>query len=347
MGIKSLIGHLNKSDVGKIYWHNFCAQFRANLLDEGIARQVFQLASVNDAYRREVDAHARSAGTYDLADIARQAIYFASSENMYALSASRLRPKLTELPKFVSTVISDNTFEAYCAKNVPGLSKLFIGVLTKAGASPVRRGHGFRELFSEMRARKITRINDLPGAAKNILPHIAIRTRYARFWLAGDPTDFPNDPDSVRDLFGLGYLKKGDWLIRISMPTTALFSELGKNAELIRRPSAFCVNDDVAPRFRGITADDHAKPPASPLKRHGTTVHLDRVENAQLPDDGEQEWICPQVAVRQANIDFDLLGEIKADRHAPSNADFRKYLTKTLPLAKADEATVINALTRM
>ena len=347
MSIKNLIRHLKGSEIGKIYWHNFCLQYRANLLDEGIARQVFRLASVNESYRKAIDAHAAGSSTYDLPHIARQALYLVSSENMYALTASQLAPILSDLPETVSTVISDKTFEAYCAKSVPGLANILILLMSKAGASSIPRGVGLRDIFMEMHARGITRINDLPGATKQILPYIAIRTRAPRFWLAGDPKGFPNDPDAVRDLFGLGYLKKGDWLIRISMPTTALYKELGTNANLVKRPSAFCVNDDEAPRFRGITIDDHKNHPAIPLTRHGTTIKLDKLENGQLPDDGEDEWICPQLAIKNANVDFDLLGEIKTDRLAPSNqAYFDKYLKVMLPLSKIDETAVIDALIR-
>jgi hypothetical protein len=345
MSIKILIRHLKGSDIGKIYWHNFCVQYRANLLDEKISQQVFRSASVNNDYRKEVDNHAAGHGSYDLSYHARQALYIAANENMYAISASRFMPKLSDLPSTVSTVISDTTFERYCVKTVPGLSNTLIQLLIRLGASTIPPGVGLRHIFAEMHARGITRINDLPGAAKNILPFIVIKTKPSRFWLAGDPQGFPDDPDAVRDLFGLGYLKKGDWLIRISMPTSALYKELGTNASMVKRPSAFCVNDDVAPRFRGVTVEDHIRYPVTPLTRHGTTINLNKVEKGQFPDDGESEWICPQVAFRNDEIKFDLLGDIKADRLAPSNkAYFDKYLKVMLPLSKNDEKSVIAAL---
>lgn len=221
---------------------------------------------------------------------------------------------------------------------------MLISVLIKMGASTVPRGLKLSKIFEEMHANGIRRIDDLPNAKNNILPYIAIRTRFARFWLAGNPHGLPDDPDAIRDLFGLGYLRKGDWLIRVSMPTVEVYRELGMNSKLVRRPTAFCVTDDGAPRFRGLTVDDHMRIPGSPVKTNGTTVQLNKVENDELPDNGEMEWACPEVASQQKNFHFDLLGKIKSDRPKPNNTDFAKYLRKTLPLSTDEEQKVIDFL---
>lgn len=345
MAIESLVGHLKQSDIGHVYWLNFCGQFRAGLLDENIARQVFRTASTDKNYRELVARASIDPGKLDLSHIARQALYSASTDNMHAISACRAFPAAGDLPGTVSTVISNQTFESYCITSVPGFRSVLIDALTKTGYAAPGRGFGITQLFAELHKRGISCLNDLPGAAKSILPYITIKTRYARFWLAGDPKDLPNDPERVRDIFGLGYLKKGDWLLRVSLPTVVLHELLGSNATLIRRPGAFCVNDDVAPRFRGLTTAEHNLYPAFPVDSHGTTVDLERVAAGHLPDDGREEWICPQFAVKGNEIKLVLLGDIKTDRFIPTNANYKGYLEKALPLSVDEEHKIISQLT--
>lgn len=346
MSIRQFIGHLKGADIGRIYWHNFCVQFRADLIDKGIAQQVFRIASVNSGYRKAASV---GAPKYDPSFAARQAIYLATAENTLALSASRVGPQRSDLPALVSTVISVNTFEEHCTKDAHELRNMLIAASINLGASPFPAPpatFGLKDVFSALYRRGIRRIDKdkLPGVTSNILPYVVLRTRFARFWLAGDPTGFPNDPDDVRDLFGLGYLKQGDWLIRISIPTDNLVATLGVNANLIKRPVAFCVNDDEAPRFRGTTKQDHSNLNTMAPSKNGITARLDKIEALVTPDDGEMEWVSPQVALGQTGVQFDLLGEVSGTRSKPTNADFEAYLKKELPLSDSDEQAVIDAL---
>lgn len=345
MSIRQFIDHLTHSEIGRIYWHNFCIQFLSNLVDKRIARQVFRIASVSPGYRKAVE---KGAPKYDVPFAARQAIYSATAENSLAISACKVGSKRPDLPMVVSTVVSAKTFEDHCAKNARELKRSLIAASITLGASPIPalpRSFGLTDVFGELHRRKITRIDNLPGVASTVLPYIVVRTRCARFWLAGDPARLPNDPDAVRDLFGLGYLKPGDWLIRFSLETDTLLKNLGANARLVKRPSAFCVNDDEAPRFRGLTRNDHKSAKGKAVSRWGTTARLDQLAALAMPDDGENEWISPQIALGQDNVRIDILGEVNTPRSKPTNADFEAYLKKELPLTTLDEQTVVDALT--
>ncbi len=344
MPIGTLVDDLKRSDIGSIYWRNFCIQFRADLLDQDIARQIFKTAATDKSYRAAIDRNAIHPGKFDLPHIARQALYSACTDNMHAISASTCCPTLGDLPNIVSTVISYQTFEGYCIKSIPVFRRMLIGMLAKSGCAMPSRGFGTRNMLAELHKRGIVCLNDLPDFTKSILPYITIKTRYARFWLAGDPAGFPSHPDEVRDLFGLGYLKKGDGLLRISMPTSVLAQMLGGNVSLIRRPVAFCVNDDDAPRFRGLTVDEHHRIPLATIDKHGITVHLERLAVGDPSNDGEQEWICPQVALNGNDIKIDLLGDVQTDRATPSNMTYKDYLSTAFSLSAADEHAIITKL---
>lgn len=313
-------------------------QYNAGMLDRAIARQIFLTAANDKIYR---DA-ATSKVTRDLPSLALNALYSACADNIHAISAVTDNIDLNMLPTTVSTVISATTLEAYCIKSEPAFRAELIKILTKLGSPTPKKGFGLTAVFAELAKIGITDVSNLPGVRNPALKYVTLKSRYARFWLAGDPAGLPSDPHEVRDLFGLGSLKAGEWLIRVTMPRTAMLVLLGANTTMIRRPSAFCVNDSIEPRFRGLTPDEFAT--SKKINPQGTTAHLGHLESGARPANGADEWICPQVALAGTDIRFVLLGEITKPRTVPDNDIFAEYLEREFCLSSSTEKNIIKKL---
>ena len=181
--------------------------------------------------------------------------------------------------------------------------------------------------------------NDIPGFDSFLVPKIELRTANLRFWMAGDPEGMPSEADDVRDFLGLGYLNPGDSLVRISLSRSTLLQHLNAAASEAYRPSAFCVNDIVAPRFRGRHSSESNTPPVT--HEYGMTANL---SGGKSPSDGTQEWICPSIIVDAKEVHIELLGAIKNPRVEPNNAEFAAHLLVYGALTAANEKLVMNAI---
>lgn len=344
MPIPQLVEQLKKSDIGRIYWANFCMQQHVGLLDLAISKAVFHEAANNPDYLYQLREVTRL-GVGDASTFAMMSLISSAEANSVAISASKTLTTGAALPARLSTVLSVKTFTDHCLSDV-GRDKLTALWTRMQTWLPGGRKLGIADdcyrALEGLPGMGMVDINKLHDHENFLVPKIKIRTRYLRFWMGGDPAAMPGNADEIRDQLALGYLKKDqDALVRISFDKTVLHDALSKASEpQYRRPSAFCVNDVDAPRFRGRSGMETIDPPSH--NSHGNTVKL---IGGIVPDEGVAEWICPSIEVDSTDIHVELLGPISVDHSVPSNGQFADYLQAHGCLTPADERAILDALT--
>ena len=338
MATKALIENLKKSEIGQIYWANVCMQYELGLLNTDKSKQIFSQAA-NDKDFTDTLTYIRKYGVGDASKAALAALIKQSEHNTMAIDACVKVINDTQLPEKLSTVMSTKIFAEHCLSSEGrfALTAEWIQRMTLTGSqpsSPIDSAHLVLQHFYNDGARDQT---DIPGFDKFLLPKIQIRTRNLRFWMAGDPKDMPKNADDVRDFLGIAYLNPGDSLVRISLSKATLtrYDNL-----TIRRPSAFCVNDIVAPRFRGRHSSDSSAPPVT--HEYGMTANL---KGEMSPSEGTKEWICPSITVDAKDIiDVELLGPVKNLRTVPDNNQFAKHLSVFGAITGKIEKSVIKGI---
>lgn len=337
MSTRTLIRHLQNSEIGQIYWANVCMQYELGLLDTTKSKLIFSSAANHKDYT-DLLADISTYGVGDASNAALTALIKQSERNAMAIEACAKDTDRTHLPSKVSTVMSAKTFSDYCLSSAgrAALTAEWIRRMTLTGSAripPIGSEYLVLKYFYDDGARDQ---NDIPGFENFLLPQIQIQTKYLRFWMAGDPKSMPTGADDVRDVLGLGYLNPGDVLVRISLSRSTLLKSLSSEA---RRPSAFCVNDIVAPRFRGRHSTESSTPPS--IHEYGMTANL---SGGTTPSDGTQEWICPSITANAKDIHVELLGAIENPRTEPNNGQFAAHLMAYGALTPAIEQSVIDGI---
>lgn len=337
MPIATLISHLQSSEVGQIYWANLCMQYELGVLDKSKSKLIFSNAA-NDRDFTDLLSDISKYGVGDASIGALTTLIKQSEHNAMAIDACAKDTERTHLPAKVSTVMSAKTFVDHCLSSAgrTALTAEWIRRMALSGKTlipPIGSEYLVLKYFYDDGARDQ---NDIPGFDKFLQPQIQIRTRELRFWMAGDPKVMPTNADDVRDILALGYLNPGDVLVRISLSQTTLLKHL---SEAVRRPSAFCVNDIVEPRFRGRHSSESSAIPV--IYEFGMTANL---SGGTMPSDGTHEWICPSIAANAKDIHVELLGAVDNPRAEPNNAQFAAHLTKYGSLTPSIEQTVIDEI---
>lgn len=342
MSIEALVEQLKKSDLGRIYWANFCMQHQIGILDLNKSKAIFGKAANDKDYVEQVAAIS-TYGVGDASQAALMALVKHTQENEEAIASCHASTDSANLPDVVSTVLSTHTFVDHCLSPAGriALTAEWVRLLPTSVGSRHPSGDAAELALRSLPTVGVKGIKSLPHSSSFLQPTIVIRTRYQRFWMAGDPNSFPNEADAVRDLLALGYLKPGDGLVRISLPKPVLLNALGAHAEpTARRPSVFCVNDLVAPRFRGRHSEETAGPRA--VRDSGMTVNL---AGGIVPLDGTNEWICPQIVVNAEHLHVELLGEVRHLTSTPSNFQFADYLSDYGSITASVEQLALQQLT--
>jgi hypothetical protein len=339
--MKNFIEHLKSDEAGNIFWLNVCAHLHAQMLDIDLTKKVFSTA------QNEYDSKYGARPPYAPGMVAYQILRNQTSDNTIAISAiRRVQPvdwaKITE----ISTVINGSSWWSYYAELK---SDAYSELIEQLGTSTGSLVDFDEAKLGPIVLEKLWRENrrDLKTGFEDSLKTGIFKTGVLRFWAGIQGADRPETAEPLAKKLALTSFADEQWLIEIVFDAEVVKILLATDQENFKRPSALCVNDGNAPRFRALTPTEVTEiEKGEDLSWHGWTVDLGEWEkhtNDEL--NGLPELMCPAIKWSEKSPkDVKLLGQSKDITKKPSNKDFAKYLSNLFKSALANEDLFIAKL---
>jgi hypothetical protein len=189
---------------------------------------------------------------------------------------------------------------------------------------------------------------------QSLAKQATLQTRVKRLWTSLAHPARPRDPERLVQLLGIAAFGEGAWVIEMIYRRDQLKAALAAGDErFLLRPTAFCVNDVHAPRFRGLSRQEvGARRRGDDISPVGRTVDLagwigDGGE--WKGEDGLPELMCPALQWQRSLLPTQvrLVGTIKKKLAGPSNEQFAAHLEALYRNASQTEAVVIDRLSTL
>lgn len=337
--MRKFIGHLIGDPPGQIYWANLCAHFHKGALDIALARTAFQNA--NGKFKPSPFFIPNES------DRAYLAICNETEPNAIAVAAiSNVQDVDWGEIQLVNTVINDTSWWKYYATLDKDALKDLLESSFDTDTMPAHDEHKLgkrllQNLWDQGRKDLLEEFGD------SLKPGL-LKTAVNRFWASTTKASRPPDAKALVEKLGLSHFQVGDWVIEVAYDPKEIQKLIDGNRDKdFKRPSALCVNDRMAPRFRALTPNEVTMAPGRTLLWHGWTVDLALWASSPTHDmNGLPEMMCPATQWGTANLpaSINLAGKIDAPTNTPSNEHYAIYLQGLFAEALADEHRLIAAL---
>lgn len=340
--VSQIVDVLRDSPVSRIFWLNLCAQLREGIVDERAALGVIRQAWAD---------YCRSASTLPQRGLALLGcIVQACRDNELALVAVTRLAALTlnEIEELRVVLDGRLLWQYYLEADADSLTSALRHVPCGRSLHDVDESAVADVVLKACwDARRL----DLRERFGSLAREATLQTRVKRLWASFSEADRPEDPQRLAQRLGLSSMNEGTWVVEFVYGHDQLREALVPGDErFLLRPTAFCINDMHAPRFRGLARGEvGARQRGDTVHPVGRTVDLDGWAGSSgswRADDGLPEIVCPALQWQGAILPsrIRLLGPLREGLSGPDNEQFAEHLEDLFLGASRSETDVIDML---
>ncbi len=342
--IHQIVEALRDSDVSRIFWLNLCAHLQEGVVEEHAAAEVLKTAWRD--FQQAYDAQPLPQRGMALLGCIIQAC--ASNETALG-GVSRLAALALDELEEISVVLDGRLlWQYYLEADKDSLDR---ALQQLPGSESLHELEEARIGELVLEACWKAGYTDLLSIFDSLAKEATLQTRVKRLWTSLAEGDRPKDPHRLVQRLGIAAFAEGAWVVEMVYRRQQLEAALPAGDErFLQRPTAFCVNDVHAPRFRGLARREvGARRRGEPIESVGRTVDLHgwrEPGDGWAADDGLPELMCPALRWQAGLLPHQvrLVGSITRRLAGPSNEQFADHLEDFYRDASVTEAAVIEQL---